>query len=40
MREPTIEEVLKLVNFDRDVDGALYVVGVRGNVWGLSLIHI
>ena len=34
MKEPKIQEVLKLVAFERDLDGELYVVGVRGNVWG------
>ena len=34
MKEPTIEEVLELVEFDRDKDGNLRVKKVRGNVWG------
>lgn len=34
MNEPTIQEVLGTVTFERDGDGVLYVVGVRGNVWG------
>ena len=34
MKEPFINEMLKLVSFQRDGWGELYVVGVRGNVWG------
>ena len=42
MKEPTIEEVLELVVFDRDKDGELRIREVRdnvcgsviGNVWG------
>lgn len=34
MEEPTMEEVLELVEFDRDKDGNLRVKKVRGNVWG------
>jgi hypothetical protein len=34
MKEPTIKEVLELVSFERDGDGTLYLIGVRGSVWG------
>jgi hypothetical protein len=34
MKEPTMEEVLKLVTFDRDEDGELFVRSVAGSVWG------
>jgi len=34
MKEPTIQEVLELVSFERDANGTLYVIGVRGSVWG------
>ena len=34
MKEPTMEEVLKLVEFDRNSDGSLLVRKVYGNVWG------
>jgi outer membrane lipoprotein SlyB len=37
MKEPTMEEVLKLVTFRRDGDGELYVVCVRGNIGGWVL---
>lgn len=34
MKEPTIEEVLRLVEFERDADGVLCVKNVNGDVWG------
>ena len=34
MKEPTMEEVLKLVEFDRGEDGGLYVKNVFGGVCG------
>jgi len=34
MKEPTMEEVLKLVEFERDEDGDLFVKTVNGNVNG------
>jgi len=34
MKEPTMEEVLKLVEFERFGDGRLYVRDVRVSVWG------
>ena len=34
MKEPTIQEVLELVSFERDANGTLYLIGVRGSVWG------
>ena len=38
MEEPTMEEVLELVDFQRNVHGRLYVrtvkVSVEGSVWG------
>jgi hypothetical protein len=34
MKEPTIEEISKLVTFGRDANGTLYLIGVRGSVRG------
>ena len=34
MKEPTMEEVLELVEFDHDVDGSLRIKKVRDNIWG------
>ena len=34
MKEPTMQEVLELVAFDRDKDGSLRVKKVCGDVWG------
>ncbi len=34
MEEPTMEEVLELVEFDRNQDGSLRVKKVCGDVWG------
>ena len=33
MKEPTMEEISKLVTFGRDGDGTLYVISVYANVW-------
>ena len=34
MSEPTMEEVLELVEFGRDAEGDLFVRNVKDNVWG------
>jgi hypothetical protein len=34
MKEPTMKEVLELVDFLRDVTGALKVCNVRRSIWG------
>ena len=34
MKEPTIQEVLELVSFERNEDDVLFVRDVRDSVWG------
>jgi len=34
MKEPTIEEVLELVDFERNACGDLYIKNVNRSVWG------
>jgi hypothetical protein len=36
MKEPTIKEILELVDFDRDSSGVLHVKSVKGSVWSVG----
>jgi hypothetical protein len=36
MKEPTMQEVLELVEFDRDFSGILHVKSVKGSVWSVG----